>query len=78
MIEMYGWYGVVAVVLAYALNNSGILTVHDTPYIILNLSGGIGLLLDNYLHRAYQSMVANFIWVVIALFGLTRVIPFPF
>lgn len=73
IIEIYGWYGVAAVVAAYTLNSLGYLERTDLLYIALNITGGLGLLIDNLSHRAWQSMVANLIWIVVGIFSLMNI-----
>jgi len=76
MIEVYGWYGVAAVIAAYTLLN-----VHKLPptslwYISLNITGGFGLMIDNITHKAYQSTVANAVWFVVGLYALAKILFF--
>lgn len=73
IIEVYGWYGVLAVVGAYTLNSLGILGRHDLWYVGLNITGGLGLLIDNLSHKAWQSSVANIVWIIVGTYSLTRI-----
>ncbi len=70
LIQFLGWYGVAAILFAYALLTLGVLTSHAVWYQLLNLTGAIGLVLDGYVDRDYQPMTLNLIWTAVALFGL--------
>lgn len=74
IIEICGWYGAVAIVLAYALSNFAIITHDSLSYQLLNLTGGIGIILVSLYKRNYQPAVVNIIWVVIAVIGLINLV----
>lgn len=73
-VEAFGWYGVIAVVLAYAMHNVGVWTARDIPYVFLNISGGIGLMINNWMHKAYQSMSVNIVWIVVGSYAFWNII----
>lgn len=71
--EALGWYGVLAILAAYGLLSFHIVTSDSLPYHLLNLTGGVGLMIDAYADKNYQPVVLNLIWVAIAIFAIGRV-----
>ncbi len=71
-LEAFGWYGAVAIVLAYALVSFGIVTAQSLPYQLLNASGAIGIVAVSLWKRAYQPAALNAVWTVIAVVALVR------
>ncbi|MFA6445628.1 MAG: hypothetical protein WCW14_00035 [Candidatus Paceibacterota bacterium] len=71
--EILGWYGVVAILLAYGFSNMDILSVHSPIYQILNLTGALGIVVDALDDKDYQPAVLNVIWAGIAIIALFRV-----
>jgi hypothetical protein len=69
--EFLGWYGVVAIIVAYALLSFGVVESVSATYHIINLSGGIGIMIDAYADKNYQPVVLNIIWIGIALYALS-------
>lgn len=69
-----GWYGAFAVLLAYLLVNFGVLAPTNIIYLLLNLTGAIGIFVISYVDRAYQPAVLNLIWGLIALVNIARVL----
>lgn len=68
--EIIGWYGVVAIITAYGLNNFGMLSTHSFWYVFLNLSGSLGIVYVSLKKKNYQPAVLNIVWAIIALLGL--------
>jgi hypothetical protein len=74
LIELYGWYGVLAILSAYVLQNFSILSGHSYTYQILNLSGALGIVSVSLQDREYQEVVLNIIWATVALIGIASLI----
>ncbi|MBI5370358.1 hypothetical protein HZA85_04195 [Candidatus Uhrbacteria bacterium] len=72
--EILGWYGVAAVLVAYAAISLGWLSREHTFYHILNATGGAGILIDAWFDRNYQPVVLNAIWVIVALIALAQIV----
>jgi hypothetical protein len=70
--EILGWYGVVAILLAYALLNFDILSNKSLTYQLLNLTGAIGIVIDALDDKNYQPMVLNIVWALVAVFSLAH------
>ena len=72
--EIIGWYGTIAIILAYALLSFSIINSDSIIYQILNFSGALGIILISLLKKAYQPATLNIIWAVIAVFAIVRII----
>jgi hypothetical protein len=72
LIDVIGWVGSVEVIMAYALNSYQKLKSDSVVFQMLNLTGGIFLIINTVYYRAYPSAFINVVWVMIALFALTR------
>lgn len=74
LFEVLGWYGVVAIVSAYALMSLGIFSPHNIYYQLLNLSGALGIVFDSFRDKDYQPVVLNIIWSAIALVAIINIL----
>lgn len=70
LIDVVGWIGAIFVLLAYAGIASNRLQLHSKIYLLLNLFGSIGILINAYHYRAYPSALLNVAWGAVALYGL--------
>ncbi|MEK9167497.1 MAG: hypothetical protein AAB613_02035 [Patescibacteria group bacterium] len=72
--QIIGWYGVIVILAAYALNSFGIISAEGgVLYQFLNLTGSLGIVISSFAQRDYQPVVLNAIWLIIALIGLARI-----
>lgn len=69
-IELIGWYGAFAVLLAYALASFGAIATKGVLYQLLNLTGSFSIIVVSFRKKAYQPIVLNMIWMLIALIVL--------
>ncbi|MEK7623899.1 MAG: hypothetical protein AAB408_04520 [Patescibacteria group bacterium] len=69
-----GWYGTVAILLAYALVSFHLISAESVWYQLLNFTGALGIVAVSWPKQAYQPAVLNIIWAVIALIALVRLI----
>lgn len=74
LIEVFGWYGTVAIVGAYALISFSIIQSNSLLYQILNLTGAIGIVVVSLSKKAYQPGVVNIIWTIIALVTILKIL----
>lgn len=74
LIEILGWYGTLAIVLAYALVSFDYILADSLFYQILNLSGGLGIIMVSYQKKVYQPIVLNLIWGIIALGAIIKIL----
>lgn len=72
--EVLGWYGAVAVLVAYALASFNVISVHEAPYLLLNLSGALGVLAVATAKHVRQSMVVNTFWALMAGLALLKIV----
>ena len=73
-IEIIGWYGVVALIIAYGLISFSLLKSSDFVYQFLNLTGAIGIIVDTFSKRDYQPTAVNIVWAIIAFIALLKII----
>lgn len=74
LIETAGWYGTVAILLAYALVSFSVLAPTDIWYQVLNGTGAIGIVAVSLYKKAYQPGVLNIIWAIIAVVAITQIL----
>jgi hypothetical protein len=78
LIDVLGWAGAGLLVLAYALAASGALSVHTRTSAVMNILGGLGLLINSAVNDAWPSVGLNLVWLGIGLTGLIRYWRHPF
>ena len=74
--EALGWYGVIAVVGAYALLSLDIVSSNSLLFQGLNLTGAIGIVIDALEDKNTQPAVLNIIWAIIALIAIVKILFF--
>lgn len=74
LIEIFGWYGTAAIVLAYALVSFSFLESNSIIYQLLNLTGALGIVLISLSMHTYQPGVLNIIWTIIAFIAIIKII----
>lgn len=72
LIEVLGWIASVLIVGSYALNITGKLSASSKTYVLANIIGGIFFVVNTYFHKAYPSMFVNVIWVIIAIYMISK------
>lgn len=72
--EVVGWYGVVAILSAYAFLSLGVFSSNSLIYQLLNMSGALGIVYDSFRSKDYQPVVLNIIWAIIALIAIIKVL----
>jgi len=76
ILEFFGWTGVIAILIAYGLNSFGVIDVTSMLYLVLNIYGAAGIIVDAFEDRNYQPVVLNLVWLAVAIISLLRVVPF--
>ena len=71
-IEIFGWYGAMAILLAYALVSFSYIEPTNIWYQVLNGTGALGIVAVSFYKKAYQPGVLNAIWAVIALLAIVQ------
>jgi hypothetical protein len=74
LVEVYGWYGTVAIIGAYALSSFDVITSDNLIYQFLNLTGAIGIVLVSLTKKVYQPAALNSIWTIIAIFAIFKIL----
>jgi hypothetical protein len=72
-INVFGWVGSVAVIIAYALISLNKVNSRSGIYQWLNLAGSLCLVVNTAYYHAYPSTFVNLIWMVIAATALVRI-----
>lgn len=70
--EIAGWYGMIAIVGAYALVSFNVISVDGSLYQLLNLTGAAGIIAISVVKRVHQSVVLNLFWLAIAAVALVH------
>ena len=74
LLEIFGWYGMAAIVAAYFLNSFGIIGSQSFIYQFLNLTGALGIVVVSLKKSAFQPAILNLIWSVVALAALVKLL----
>lgn len=69
-IEYLGWYGAIAMIVAYGLYASGILAADSIWYHFLNLTGALGIIAVSIYRKTWQPAVLSLMWVGVAAYAL--------
>ncbi len=72
LIEILGWIASVLIVGSYALNITGKLSASSKTYVLANIIGGVFFVVNTYYHQAYPSMFVNVVWVIIAIYMISK------
>ncbi len=70
--EAVGWYGVAAILSAYAAINFDIFTVDSLLYPLLNLTGAVALIVDSWPDRDWQEIALNAVWATVAVVAVVH------
>lgn len=68
--EIIGWFGAIAILIAYLLVSIKRISPTSKAYQMLNLLGALGIVVNSLVHNAIPSAGLNITWSVIALYGL--------
>lgn len=66
LLEAFGWYGSIAILVAYALVSFAYIVPDSFWYIFLNGTGAAGLATITLVERSWQAAFLNLAWVLIA------------
>ena len=69
-VEVIGWAGAVAVLVAYGLVSAERVTSRSWTYQSLNIAGAIGLVINSSWNGAVPSAVVNLVWIGIGVYAL--------
>ncbi|MDB5238815.1 MAG: echA1 [Candidatus Parcubacteria bacterium] len=74
LIEIFGWYGTCAIVLAYILVSFSFTSSTSLIYQALNLTGALGIMAISFYKKTYQPGILNLIWFLVALIAIINII----
>ncbi len=74
LLEVAGWYGMAAILLAYGLVSFQAIQSDGIVYQLLNLTGAAGLAGISLSKRATQPALLNIIWAAIALVAVLSIL----
>jgi uncharacterized membrane protein len=72
--ETIGWYGVLAILVAYTLVTFNVIHAKSYPYQILNLTGALGLVFEAASKKDKQPAVLNVVWALVAVIAIIQLI----
>ena len=72
LVDVAGWVGVVALLLAYVLVSTKRIEGNSVAYQVLNLAGAALLIANSFYYGAYPSVGVNIVWIGIAIYILVR------
>lgn len=73
VLDVLGWIGVAALLLAYGLVSVRKLEGDSALFQLLNLAGSALLMANSFYYGAYPSVAVNVAWVGIGVFALGRI-----
>ena len=68
--EIIGWAGALLFMIAYFLLSIKKLRPDELPYQLLNIAGGISLVVNSFHMHDYPSVFTNMIWAGIGVFAI--------
>ncbi|HEX6149923.1 CBU_0592 family membrane protein [Nocardioides sp.] len=71
-INVVGWVGMASLIAAYALVTAGKVLGTSLLFQLMNLFGGLFLMLNSAYYGAWPSVGLNVVWVVVGTVGLVR------
>jgi dolichyl-phosphate-mannose--protein O-mannosyl transferase len=69
-VEVVGWAGALAVLVAYGLVSAERVTSRSWTYQLLNIGGAIGLVINSTWNGAVPSAAVNLVWIGIGVYAL--------
>lgn len=74
LVEIIGWIGSILLIGAFLLNSMDKIDTQSTFYQLMNLIGGVMLILNSFYYGALPSSFLNLIWSAIAIFYLILIL----
>ena len=75
LVDIIGWLGAASLLLAYGLVSTRRLAGDSPTYQLLNLMGGVLLIVNSFYYGAFPSVGVNVVWVGVAVYTLARTRP---
>lgn len=74
ILQIYGWYGAVAILVGFFLISFNFITPNTLLYQSLSLTGALGLMLNAFNKKDYPAGTLNLAYTLIALIALLKVL----
>lgn len=74
LVEVAGWLGAFAIILAYALVSFDFISPNSMTYQLLNITGAGGLVVISLYKNVKQAVLLNIFWAVVAGLALVHII----
>jgi hypothetical protein len=72
-LELFGWYGTIAIIGAYAMTSFTIISPQSFVYQLLNITGAIGIVSISLAKKTYQPAVLNILWALVGIMALLKI-----
>ena len=72
--NLLGWYGVLAILVAYILLNLSFFDAKNIFYQLLNFTGALAIVFSSLRKKDYPPVVLNLIWDLVAFGILVKII----
>lgn len=72
IMEIIGWLGSIGILTAYALNSYQKIRSDSTAFLVLNLTGGLLLMVYTFYKDALANTFLNLVWVIVAIIALGK------
>jgi hypothetical protein len=74
LIQIFGWYGMMGLLIAYTLLSFNILTSTSIWYQAINITAAFGIVTISLYKKTYQPGILNIIWAIIGLTALIKIL----
>lgn len=72
LVDLLGWIGSAAILAAFGLNSFQKIKSDTLAFQLLNLVGGVFLIINSVAHKAYPFTLINSVWVLISIGALIK------
>ncbi|MEK6827650.1 MAG: hypothetical protein AABX99_04160 [Nanoarchaeota archaeon] len=72
--QILGWIGMFLMILDYLLLSTKKVKFNSIPYNLLNLFGGIGVLISSFYAKLWPVVVLNIFWSGVAIFSIYKIL----
>ena len=72
IIDIVGWFGAIALLLAYGAVSRGMVQGTSFRYQLVNAIGSVCLLLNSAYYHAFPSSFVNIVWIGIAIVTMIK------
>ena len=72
--DIIGWYGTIAIIIAFVMVSFEFISPISLSYQILNGTGALGVAYISLKNKVYQPGILNIIWAFIAIISIFRLV----